>query len=45
VGPNLQDDQASGNDSSVYNQGDIIFPLMDLTPQPSPGGAATGKKP
>jgi hypothetical protein len=45
VGPNLEDDRASSNDSSVYNKGDIIFPLPDLPPQPGSGGAASGKKP
>jgi hypothetical protein len=45
VGPNLEDDRASSNDSSVYNKGDIIFPLQDLPPQPGSGGAASGKKP
>ena len=29
VGPNLQDDRGSSNDSSVVSQGDIIFPLKD----------------
>ena len=29
VGPNLEDDRASSNDSSVYNKGDIIFPLKE----------------
>jgi hypothetical protein len=45
LGPNLQDDRGSSNDSSVYNKGDIIFPLPDSPVRPDAGGAAGGKKP
>jgi len=42
VGPDLQDDRASINDSAVVAKGDIIFPLADLAPPLSP---ASDKKP
>jgi hypothetical protein len=44
VGPDLQDDRASMNDSAITGLGDIVFPLPERIGGQAPKGGDTAKK-